>query len=137
MKKGDSVSIESSNVWYPAFVAEVWDTADGTYLTLYYATTEWYKAYVEYAEYRPSSDRIVYTTRDGEESEHRCVHMDTEVSFTATELDVLLEQEMMDYDDKTKEKAWQVWCALTYHQKQTMMGGLGNLLKECMESVNA
>lgn len=131
MHKGASINIESGNVWYPAFVAEVWDTDAGTYLTIYYATTEWYAAYVEYAEYRPSTKTIVYTTEDGGEAEHQWVDLDEEVSFTPQELDSLLQQEMADYDDETKQQAWQAWTAMSHHQKQTMAAGMHRLLEEC------
>jgi hypothetical protein len=131
MRKGASINIESGKVWYPAFVAEVWDTDVGTYLTIYYATTEWYKAYVEYAEYRPSTNTIVYTTEDGGESEHQWKELDEEVSFSPSELDSLLQQEMADYDENTKEQAWQAWTAMTHHQKQAMAAGMHHLLEKC------
>lgn len=137
MRKGASINIESGNVWYPAFIAEVWDTDAGTYLTIYYATTEWYTAYVEYAEYRHSTNTIVYSTEDGGESEHRWLELDEEVSFSPRELDALLQQEMVDYDDDTKEQAWKAWTAMTHYQKQTMVAGMHHLLEECASRSHA
>ena len=131
MRKGTSINIELGKVWYPAFVAEVWDTDAGTYLTLYYATTVWYKAYLEYAEYRPSTDTIVYTTEDGSECECRWMLLNENVHFSAGELGSLLQQETADYDERTKGHSWQSWTAMTYHQKQAMAGGMRHLLEEC------
>jgi hypothetical protein len=137
MRAGLSIDIKSGGVWFPAFVAAMYDVVvdddqhTATYLTLYYTSTEWYGAYTEHAEYRSSTNRIVFANDSGGDTHHAWRQSDTRASFADQELDSILSQELCDYDETVKERVWFAWTSMSTHQRQAMVGGIAALIDQC------
>jgi hypothetical protein len=146
LHRGMSISIVLEGRWCSAFVTQMWGDRSSTpdepdaaaggvvvlepmYVTLFYESTATYAAYVDYAEYDPRTNMVVFTTETGERMPCPWVQLDREVSFSCSELDLLMEQEMCDYDAEVKDSAWKEWESLTYTQKQRMVCGMSEFVR--------